>query len=499
MIKLNHINFNYENSTGACGLHDINLSINKGEVLLLCGESGCGKTTLTRIINGLIPHYYWGNLTGDILINGKNVSKIPLYETAEMVGSVFQNPRSQFFNVDTTSELAFGCENMGLPAEIINNRINRIAGDLRLKDLLGRSIFALSGGQKQKIACGSVAALEPDVFVLDEPSSNLDAEATRELKNLITLWKSQGKTIIIAEHRLHYLWELADRVVYMDKGRIVKTFSGTAFSRLPKSELDHMGLRVLNLESLFNAPLSNFQTSATNEMLSLYDFHHSYPRCHATLNIANASLPKQAVVAIIGENGAGKTTFARCLCGFEKKCPGTLYDEGACFQGKDRLKNCFMVMQDVNHQLFTESVFDELAISMENEDNDEVLNILESLDLLSLKDLHPMSLSGGQKQRVAIACAVASRRPLILFDEPTSGLDLKHMHQVAENFRQLSEMGKTQFVITHDPELILAACTHVLHLQEGKIQKIYPLDRSGTYEMLSFFIDPESIIQKKAV
>ncbi|AWW27868.1 MULTISPECIES: ABC transporter ATP-binding protein [unclassified Acetobacterium] len=491
MIQLSQINFTYENSEGGGCLHDLNLTINRGEVILLCGGSGCGKTTLTRLINGLIPHFYSGQLSGEVLVNGKNVSQIPLYDTAELVGSVFQNPRSQFFNVDTTSELAFGCENMGLAADEIGRRIDDVSRDLCLDMLLERSIFALSGGQKQKIACGSVAALEPEIIVLDEPSSNLDAKATRELQSLIALWKSQGKTIVIAEHRLHYLQELADRVVLMDKGRIIKIYPGTSFSLLPKAELERMGLRILKLKSLYGTPLA--VRPAFKSTFSICDFNYAYRHCDPCLKIANACLPKGAVIAVIGENGCGKTTFARCLCGLENKCSGTLNISGCDLKSRDRLKNCFMVMQDVNHQLFSESVLDELLISMNEENEAEALKILESLDLSELKDLHPMSLSGGQKQRVAIACAVASCRPFILFDEPTSGLDLKHMQQVATNIQQLSDLGKTQFVITHDPELILAACTHVLHLDDGDIKKIYPLDDGGVTEMLSFFIADDGL------
>lgn len=487
VITLKEVSFAYENGDGQGGLRNINLTINDGEFVLLCGGSGCGKTTLTRLINGLIPNFYAGRLTGEVLVNGIEVSGAPLYETSGMVGSVFQNPRSQFFNVDTTSELAFCCENMGYPEEEIRRRVKRTAEELRLEPLLDRSIFALSGGEKQKIACGSVAALEPQVVVLDEPSSNLDTFAVEELKQLLAHWKAQKKTVIIAEHRLYYLCELVDRVFYMEEGEVCSEFSGREFRALPNSRLAEMGLRVLSLESLWGSVAA--RKPGITEHIALSDFIYAYPHCQETLCVDQAVVPLGAVAAVIGHNGAGKTTFARCLCGLEKRCCATLELQGCRLSGKQRLKRCYMVMQDVNHQLFTESVLDEVLISMENESETAARAVLAGLDLSAVENLHPMSLSGGQKQRVAIASAVASERDIIIFDEPTSGLDLRHMREVAENLRQLAAAGKTVFVITHDPEFIVSCCTHLMQFEKGRLVFNEPLDERGMDQMLRYFLD----------
>ena len=213
MIELENVSFSYDGQEHD-GLHDINLKILDGECVLFCGRSGCGKTTITRLVNGLIPQFYQGELHGRVLVDGQEISNLPMYQIAAKVGSVFQNPRTQFFNVDTDSEIAFGIENEARPPQELAERVEQTTEDLHIQKLRSRNIFELSGGEKQKIAFASVYAMNPKIYLLDEPSSNLDMTSIQELKEHLRLIKSQGKTILIAEHRLYYLMELADRIVY---------------------------------------------------------------------------------------------------------------------------------------------------------------------------------------------------------------------------------------------------------------------------------------------
>ena len=489
MIRLDKVSFDYEKGNDVTTIDDVDLEINQGELILLCGESGSGKTTITRLINGLIPNYFKGSLEGEVTLKGKPIKDMKLYEISEKMGSVFQNPRSQFFNIDTTSELAFECENLGLPIDEIHRRIDDTVKNLHIENLMDRSIFDLSGGEKQKIACASITTPDPDVYVLDEPSSNLDIQSIENLREIIKFWKDNGKTVIVAEHRVYYLDGLIDKMVYLKEGIVEKVYSKDDIASLSSDEIGQMGIRPFSLDQIrYQTPDISLRS---DEFIRIEKMNFEYQKGTPVLSLDPIVFPSNTINVIIGLNGAGKTTFARCFCGLHKKMDGEIYIDGVMMNNKSRLKECFMVMQDVNHQLFTESVMSELFLSMGDEDVGRAEEILESLNLLQFKDSHPMSLSGGQKQRVAIACAIASNSNIIFFDEPTSGLDLKHMHHVGYNILNLQKMGKTQFVITHDLEFILNCCTNVVHFEDGKIIDYYPI-KGNEDKLFGFFMKYQS-------
>ena len=485
MIEFRDVTFFYGEET-APSVDGVSLKIDKGETVVLCGESGCGKSTMTRLINGLIPHFHEGKLGGEVLYDGKRTMDMRLYELSEHVGSVFQDPRTQFYNVGSTVELAFGCENLGVPPEEIEQRITRTATRFGLEELLDRNLFAMSGGEKQRIACGSVDATNPETLVLDEPSSNLDLFAIHDLAQVVQRWRDDGKTLVIAEHRIFYLVDLADRFIYIRDGRIEREFRPDELRTLSPEALEDLGLRAPDPWKL--APRA--EARGSGESLSLRSLK-CITRGRRRLSIPELTLPRGEIIAVIGRNGAGKTTLARTLCGLEKTGSGVLGIDGATHDIRKRRDLVYMVMQDVNHQLFTEDVISELLLSMDGTDPDaeqkRAMEILRSLDLDDKSGRHPMSLSGGEQQRVAIGSAIAAGREILILDEPTSGLDHKRMTQVADYLTAMSADGKTMLVITHDIELVLRCCSHAIYLVDGEVAQKSRMDETGAQQLREFF------------
>ncbi len=492
-ISLKNISFSYSDSLDDAILENLNLEIRSGECVVLAGESGCGKTTISKLINGLIPHYHSGTMDGDVLLGGKNTADMTLAEVSRCVGSVFQNPRSQFFNIDTDCELAFGCENLGMNPEEIKQRVENVVQEFHLEHLLGRSIFNLSGGEKQKIACASVSATGPEIFVLDEPSANLDLKTIADLKEIVSRWKKVGKTVVIVEHRLYYLRDVADRICYVKDGQIAEEWMPAELEAKGAAYASSLGLRCMNLEQLnekgdarwnLSRPMSrnghdriaanvhdchswlDRESPSSTESITFTNLTFSYHRKHPILDIDRLELPCGQITALVGHNGAGKSTLAQVLCGLQ----GSWRQKRAA-----RKRGAYLIMQDVNHQLFTESVLDEVLLGMKPQNEKIALEILDGLNLKQYTENHPMSLSGGQKQRVAIASGISSGCDVVVFDEPTSGLDYRQMLAVSVTLKKLAADGKTLLVITHDPEFILNSCQSVIRMEHGKITCQYPL------------------------
>jgi len=483
MISFQNVTYSYQESGEPKSLDSINLEVKDGECILLCGKSGCGKTTITRLLNGMIPNFYEGKLQGTVMVDGKNLFDLPMYEISKRIGSVFQNPRTQFYTVNTTSEIAFGCENLGMEPQEIAERVKQTAKDLQIEYLLNRNIFNLSGGEKQIIAFASIYAMSPQIYVLDEPSSNLDIQAIEKVRKILSLLKQQGKTVIIAEHRTYYLKDLIDRAIYMEDGKVVGEYTMAELARLTYEERVNSGIRTVDLLSY---PITAHHARSSSHTIELKDIHCFYGQTEA-LSIPKLSIPSGRITAIIGTNGAGKSTFVSCMCGLMKKTKGTFLLDGKKQSAKEQVRDSYLVMQEVNHQLFSDSVREEIVLGSDESSENSLQEIMTALDISALSERHPMTLSGGQKQRVIIASAMFCGKKILYFDEPTSGLDFSHMIQTCQLLKQLQKEDVFLFIITHDYELIASVCDSVIHVENGQVQEQYLLDSVGTEKLQAFF------------
>ncbi|MEM7032465.1 MAG: ABC transporter ATP-binding protein, partial [Chloroflexota bacterium] len=369
---------------------------------------------------------------------------------------------------NSTDELTFGCCNHKVPRPVMLERLEETATEFHMQHLLDRPIFNLSGGEKQKLACASVHMIRPKIYVFDEPSANLDAKAIEELKQVMQSLKNEGNTILIAEHRLYYLTEICDRFVYVDEGKIADQFTREEFINIADEERQSMGLRMITKPEIKSekSEIPNDQAAIKVETLQCYYGNK------LAVDIEDLYLPKNKVIAIIGQNGAGKSTFVASLCGIQK-AKGSIVDEKKLGR-RERTTRSFMVMQDVNHQLFAESVLDELMLGYDIDDEAKVREadeLLDHLNLLPYRDQHPQCLSGGQKQRTAIATALFTHKKYLIFDEPTSGVDLIHMNRIADLVQTIKDKVDLVLVITHDKEFINRCCEYVIEIENGQVIK----------------------------
>lgn len=487
MIELNHVSFAYQ--TGEASetqvLHDVNFQASPGECVVLCGKSGCGKTTMLRLVNGLVPHFYTGKLEGSILVGDLDVRQTQLSQMSRVVGSVFQNPRTQFFHLDTTGEMAFNLENQNVPRSQMQERLKEVIYRLNLQELMDRNIFELSGGEKQQIACGSIYASLPQIIVMDEPSSNLDMESIRKLQKLIRIMKEEGKTVLISEHRLWYLEGIADRYVLLENGQISRELTPEAAASLSKAQRDALGLRAVKRKQLYESQPDVRQAEQKDTGLEIDGLSFNRQMCQV-LNVPHLKIPKGAIVAVIGENGAGKSTLSLCLAGLLKHS-GTVRIEGEKIPHKKLPEQTYLVMQEAGHQLFSDTVLGELTLNNQTLTEEQAKATLLELGLTGMENRHPGSLSGGQQQRLSLGTALCTKRRLMLYDEPTSGQDGENLLRTVEMIRAANKQAACTLIVTHDPELILRCATHILHIHAGEVKKFMPFDERGVSYMKKVF------------
>ena len=465
MLEFKDVSFTYKNSNNKV-LDSVNFKINKGECILLTGVSGSGKSTLIHLMNGLIPTLYEGHLEGEILFKNKDLKDIESYDISKNIGYVSQDPRGHFFTTNTTSELVFSMENYGIPLNEMKKKYSQLVELLELEKLVDKNIIYISSGERQKIAIGCSLSLEPEIIILDEPSSNLDFHMTKKLKKLIEKLKTKGYTIIIAEHRMYYIQDLIDRVFVINNGKVKeKTISELkSNNEVPLRSLD-----------IFNLELENISSKNKELLMEINNITYKNILTNITTTIY-----KGDVIGLIGKNGVGKTTLLRLLSNIMKPDKGKVVGKVIPF----------LVMQDMDYQFFTESVESEMKFGDVDNDLEKINSLLMKLGLTEYKDKLPFELSGGQKQRLLIAISALANVNLLMFDEPTSGLDYVNMTKVSGILKDLSK-NSALIVATHDIEFLYKTCNRVIYLDDKVIKEDFYLNIENKKKVNNIFINME--------
>lgn len=441
-------------------LKNLNLNIKTGECVVLTGISGSGKSSILNLINGLATRYDNCKISGEVLFQHHDIVKLELYQIAQLIASVFQNPKTSFFNVNTTMELLFFLENNGVPRHEMQKRLSDLLNLFPIANLLNRNIFELSGGERQILSIATAYISGVQCVLLDEPSANLDSKYIKIVAKMLAILKKRGVTLLVAEHRLYYLMDVADRVLVVANGTISQEYSISKFKQLSEKKLYAMGLRTRQEVQL--KPFSPM-TSGEFYIKSLYKKLIN----HQILKIRDLSLKKGNIYGVVGLNGSGKTSLIKALLGVDKKCQVAIYLDDKLLSTRQRIKLSSWVMQDVNNQLFTDSVMAEIKLGIGNISVDKINQVIKKLKLSSLLDRHPLSLSVGQKQRVAIASTILSQKTLLYFDEPTSGMDYLNMIAISKLLRDSSTNNNIIIIVSHDVEFLNQTVDHVIKLSSN--------------------------------
>ena len=474
MICFTNVSFTYGDEEGntieETGVKDVSFQIRPGMCVVLCGKSGSGKSTILRLAGGIAPSFYTGEFSGQVLLDGTEITKLAPEEKAAGVGIVFQDPRSQFFMGNVQDELAFTADNLGYKPEDTNMLVAYQADRFHIRHLLNRSLQHLSSGEKQRVAIAAATILSPKLVIMDEPTANLDKESTKDLLEIIGDLKRKGITVLVSEHRIHIFRDIADQYLYFEGGCLAKEWTAKELGGLSFESLETYGLRPpLTEKGYLQYAQSQYAESLTTDALT-----HIY-RSGAGITGFSQGFQKGTVTALVGSNGAGKTTLCKMLCGLLRPQKGSVFYAGVRQSAAKRRSSSYFVMQDADYQLYADSIGNEILLGRHVDEavKTQAYAALDTFGLREIKDRHPASLSGGQKQRVILAAAYCSDAKLIVLDEPTSGLDGENLIRIVEWVRLLAENGKIVIIITHDELLIKMACDKVITVSP---------ERSGTIE-----------------
>jgi energy-coupling factor transport system ATP-binding protein len=492
MIRFENVTFKYDGAKYPV-LENVNLTIPSGELALVVGKTGSGKSTLLGLINGLVPNFSGGELTGDVTVNDRSITKYPPRDFADLVGVVRQDPRASFVTDVVEDELAYGMEQLGISPATMRRRVEEVLDLLGLADLRNRSLATLSGGQRQRVAIASVLTTNPKVLVLDEPTSALDPSAAEEVLAAIQrLVHDLGLTVILAEHRLERVVQYADRVIVVDQDAevfadrpasvfatstlappVVELGRTAGWSPLPLTVRDARKFAEELRIRLAKSKPRNRINIATKNMVKIDSLNFNYSNIRALRNI-NLEISDGEIVTLMGRNGSGKSTLLSLLVGLLKPLSGQIQidtKDPFFLQGKDLVSSVGLVPQEPTDLLISDSVLKECEAS----DSDAgavpgtTLNIFEQLTTNVSEISHPRDLSEGEKLSLALSIVLASKPPLILLDEPTRGLDYAAKMQLVKSLQKLGKKNHTIILATHDVELAAEVATRVILLADGEI------------------------------